>query len=86
MPSEVLQREFWRGNLFRSAPAGLVTNPSAARREKPSASLWSHQVGWELRLMIDGGILQRSQVCRSNDEVLDTQEQWKAAMVGKGWA
>ncbi len=31
-------------------------------------------------------ILQRSQVCRSNDEVLDTEEQRKAAMVGKGWA
>jgi hypothetical protein len=35
--------------------------------------------------MIDGGILQRSQVCRSNDEVLDIQEQWKETMVGKGW-
>jgi hypothetical protein len=43
------------------------------------------QFGWELRLMIDGGILQRSQVCRSNEEVLDIQELWKAAMVGKGW-
>ena len=37
-------------------------------------------------LIIDGGSLQRSQVCRSSDEVLDTQEQWKAAMVGKGWS
>ena len=36
--------------------------------------------------MIDGRILQRSQVRRSNDEVLDSQEQCKAAMVGKGWA
>jgi hypothetical protein len=35
--------------------------------------------------MTDGGILQRSQVCRSNDEVLDIQEQWKSAMVGKEW-
>ena len=28
--------------------------------------------------MIDGG-MQRSQVCRSNDEVLEVQEQWKVA-------
>jgi hypothetical protein len=40
----------------------------------------------ELRLVIDGGELTRSQVCRSNDEILDTQEQWKSAMVGKGWS
>jgi len=48
--------------------------------------LWSHQLGWELRLVIDGGELTRSQVCRSNDEILDAQEQWKAAMVGKEWS
>ena len=26
----------------------------------------------------------RSAVCRSQDEILDTMEQWKAAMIGKG--
>jgi hypothetical protein len=31
------------------------------------------------------GSLQRSQVCRSQDEVLDTADQWKAAMLEKGW-
>jgi hypothetical protein len=31
------------------------------------------------------GSLQRSQVCRTQDEVLDTTEQWKAAMIEKGW-
>jgi hypothetical protein len=46
--------------------------------------LWSHEFGWELRLVVDGGELIRSQVCRSQDEVLDVTEQWKAAMVGKG--
>jgi hypothetical protein len=65
--------------------AGVSTNRSAVGRDKPCARLWSHQLGWELRLVIDGGELQRSQVCRSNDEILDTQAQWKSAMVGKGW-
>jgi hypothetical protein len=38
-----------------------------------------------LRLEVDGD-LQRSAVCRSPDEILDTMEQWKAAMIEKGWA
>jgi len=48
--------------------------------------LWSHQLGWELRLVVDGDDFRRSQVCRSQDEVLDVTEQWQAAMVGRGWA
>jgi hypothetical protein len=39
-----------------------------------------------LRLVIDGGELTRSQVCRSNDEILTMTEQWKTAMVGRGWS
>ncbi len=46
--------------------------------------LVTHALGWELRLEVSGS-LQRSQVCRSQDEVLDTSEQWMAAMIGKGW-
>jgi hypothetical protein len=32
-----------------------------------------------------GGDLQRSQVCRDHNELLDTSEQWKAAILEKGW-
>jgi hypothetical protein len=28
----------------------------------------------------------QTQVCRSKDEVLTTGEQWKGAMIKKGWA
>ena len=69
----------WPGN-------GWTLHKSVCGKAREAVcGLWSHQFGWELRLMIDGGIIQRSQVCRSNEEVLDTQEQWNAAMVGKGW-
>jgi hypothetical protein len=44
----------------------------------------SHQFGWEVILDVNGE-LQRSQVCRSQDEVLTTSEQWKAAMIENGW-
>jgi hypothetical protein len=30
--------------------------------------------------------LLRSQVYRSSEEILDTHEVWKTAMIGKGWA
>ena len=38
---------------------------------------------WELRLLV--GELLRSQVCRSSEEILTTQESWKAAMMEKRW-
>lgn len=46
--------------------------------------LVSNPLGWELRLMTTD--LLQSQVCRSSDEMLSTQEAWKAAMLSKGWA
>ena len=46
--------------------------------------LMPHVFGWELRVEIDRDL--RSAVCRSTEEVLTTMEEWKAAMVVKGWA
>ena len=46
--------------------------------------LVTHPLGWELRLMTTD--LLRSQVCRSSEEILNTHEQWKAAMLAKGWS
>ena len=45
--------------------------------------LVTHPFGWELRLMTSD--LLRSQVCRSSEEIFDTHEAWKTAMVEKGW-
>lgn len=44
----------------------------------------THPLGWELRLEIAGSV-QRSQVCRSHDEVLETSDQWKLAMIENTW-
>jgi hypothetical protein len=46
--------------------------------------LYCHQFGWELRMSL-AQTLVRSQVCRAEEEVFTTQEQWKAAMETKGW-
>jgi hypothetical protein len=45
--------------------------------------LVTHPLGWELRLMTSD--LLRSQVCRSSEEILSTHEEWKAAMLERGW-
>jgi hypothetical protein len=42
----------------------------------------SHEFGWELRLEV--GDLFRTQVVRSPEEILTSQESWKAAMPEKG--
>ena len=48
--------------------------------------LRSHQFGWELHLFIGSqDDVVQTQVCRSQDEVLTTGGQWKAAMLEKGW-
>ena len=80
-----LQRENWSGHPVDLGEGWRLHKSICGRARQAVCELWSHQFGWELRLVIDGGELTRSQVCRSNDEILDTQEQWKSAMVGKGW-
>ena len=75
----VFQRPYWSGHPVELGDAGRLHK----RDREARCQLWSHQLGFELRLMI--GELMRSQVCRSSDEVLDTQESWKAAMMERGW-
>jgi hypothetical protein len=55
-------------------------------RRQAVCKLRSHQFGWEVRLFIGAQLdMLQSQVCRTQDEVLTTGEQWKAAMIEKGW-
>ena len=82
MPLEVLQRFTWNGapreigDLFR-----LHKNRREAR-----AVIFSHVFGWEVRLLVGSQLeVVQTQVCRTQDEVLSTGDQWKAAMIEKGW-
>lgn len=71
--------ENWSGHPVELGDAWTLDKGSKTARCK----LVSHQLGWELRLLV--GELLRSQVCRSGDEILTTQESWKAAMINRGW-
>ena len=84
--ADVLQRPGWNGSPIK-APGSLftLTKHKDGAEHAAVCELWSHQLGWELRLLV-GGELQRSQVCRTGQEWLDVKDAWHAAMVEKGWA
>jgi hypothetical protein len=83
--AEVLQRPDWRGDPFDVGDLFRLHKDKSGRQLEAACRLVTHQLGWELRLEIAGS-LQRSQVCRTQDEVLDTSDEWKAAMIEKGWS
>jgi hypothetical protein len=73
------QRENWDGHPVALGDAWVLRKSDKVAR----CLLVTHQFGFELRLITTD--LLRSQVCRSDKEVLNTCEAWKAALVGKGW-
>jgi len=81
---DVLQRANWYGEPTNLGDTFRVHKQKCGHQLEAACRLVTHALGWELRLEVAGS-LQRSQVCRSQDEVLDTSEQWKAAMMEKGW-
>ena len=66
---------------------------------KPIGDLWTlkrgdltmrcavstHAMGWELKLTA-GASFSRSQVCKTQADVLSTAEAWNAEAISKGWA
>ena len=83
MPVEVLQRHAWHGEPRELGDLFHVEN----KRQQGRAALFTHQFGWEVRLLLGRQAEPvRTQVCRSQDEVLTTIEAWKAAMLAEGWA
>jgi hypothetical protein len=79
---DVLQRPNWYGKPVHRGELFMVRKNTVEAR----CVLRSHQFGWELCLQVghNRDFLQ-TKVCRSQDEVLTTAEDWKGAMVEKGW-
>ena len=85
MPTKTTRREFWNGDPERLPDGFTVTKPKGDRILKGVCEVWTHEMGWELRLMIDGHGLQMSSLCRSGREMVDRADEWRAAMIEKGW-
>ena len=50
-----------------------------------TCEMWTHELGWKLRLLIDGHDLQMTRVVRSSVEMLTTVDEWRADMAEFGW-
>jgi hypothetical protein len=83
MPLQVLQRPHWHGTPVALGELFILHK----NRREAKAIIFTHQLGWEVRLLIGAQAeVVQTQVCRTQDEVFDCGEQWKAAMVEKGWS
>jgi hypothetical protein len=82
MPLQVLQRPNWHGTPIQLGDVFRITK----NRREARAALFTHQLGWEVRLLVGSQLeIVQTQVCRDQEEVLRTGEEWKAAMIEKGW-
>ena len=54
-------------------------------RRTAACQVWSHQFGFELRLLVSGDDLPRTQVVCSQEDLIRVQEEWRAALEAKGW-
>jgi hypothetical protein len=76
------QRYDWHGSPVELGELFILKK----NRRQAVCKLRSHQFGWELHLLIGAQAdIVQTQVCRTQDDVLTTGEQWKAAMIEKGW-
>jgi hypothetical protein len=63
-----------------------VRSPTVAATAKTRENVSINgEVGGRLRLEIAGS-LHRSQVCWTQDELVDMSEEWKAAIIENDWA
>jgi hypothetical protein len=79
--ADVLQPPNWYGSPVELGELFILKK----NRRTAMCRLRSHQFGWEVRLFIGPDEIVQTQVCRSQEGVLTTGEQWKAAMIEKGW-
>jgi hypothetical protein len=82
--TDVLQRPDWQGEPRKQRELFSVRKPTIG----PTACRGLRTVDPSTRMGIeadDRGRIASIEVCRSEDDVLNTCEQWKAALAEKGW-
>ena len=83
--STTLQRSVWDGHPVSLGTGFELRKHRGDRELRAVCSLQTHQLGWEVVLEVNG-LLSRSQVCRSRDEVLEVCEHWRVVMMQAGWS
>ena len=77
---QVLQRPDWDGEPVEMGETLRLHKQRCGRRLVAICRLRTHTLGWELMLELDGD-LHRSQVCRSQDDVLTRSERWRGTLL-----
>lgn len=81
MKTLIPQREHFAGAELLSPGWTLTKGGKTATLE-----IWSHQFGFELRLVVAGDPLPRTQVVVTHEDLVRLQDEWRAALEAKGWA
>jgi hypothetical protein len=80
------KREFWNNAEPERLPdQWRMTKVKGDHTMTAVCKVWAVEMGWELRLMIDGHGLQLASLCRSGREMVDRADDWKAAMLSAWW-
>jgi hypothetical protein len=80
----VLQQPLWNGPPIKGGDLFTLRSRHDRGFRFAVCEVWTHILGWELRLLVDRDC-RRSCVCRDQDELFETMELWKAALVVAGW-
>ena len=85
--SDVPKRQFWsNAEPKRLSDPWRLTKVTGDHTMTAVCEVWAAEMGWDLRLQIYGRGLQMSSLCRSGREMVDRADEWKAAMLEKGWS
>lgn len=82
--SGVPLRSVWNGTPTKGGDLFTLRKDKDGRSHFAVCELWSSIFGWEVRLLINSE-LHQSRICRSVHEWADTMDEWKAALIEKGW-
>lgn len=85
MPTTTTRREFWNGDPERLPDGFTVTKTKDGRTLTAVCEVWTHPIGWELRLQVDREGFLMSSVTRSGAQMITRVEEWHTAMLAKGW-
>jgi hypothetical protein len=78
------QREHWTGHTVDLGEGFRLHKDRCGRQLEAICKLRTHPLGWELVLSVND-TFQRSEVCRSNDDVQDRTEAWRVSLTDRGW-
>ena len=82
---ETSGRAAWNG-LHERLPDGFsLTRLKGNHMHTAVCMVFTHRLGWELRLAIEGHGWETTAVIGSADDMRMTVEQWRASLLEKGW-